>query len=274
MALAALLLVAGNVFAAGRKNEFRYKVGPAATLSITNRFGPITVQPAAGDEVVIVATASSDKVEADSSQNGSRIEVRTRFLGAGNDAEGSVEYQAQVPPGATVIIRSATGSVQIQGLRGDISAQCESGQITITDLKNAHLQVRTVGAPVTLSNLSNTYLDVTSVGGAIRLTNVSGPRVSVSTSSGSIRYTGDFGGNGTYSLATHSGDMEVLAPAAASLDLSARSLRGSVNCDLPLQPKPRSTIPPSGQAIVGQANSGASSVRLSSFTGNITVKKQ
>ncbi len=271
---ATLLLFAASAFAAGHKTEFRYNVGPAATVSINNRFGAVTVRPASGNQVIVVATTTSDKVEPQSSQNGNRVEVRTRFHGAASDSDARVDYLAQVPPGASLSVRAATGPVEIQGIRGDLSIQSESGPITVSDANDAHLQVYTVDAPVTLNNFSGTYVYVTSVGGAVSLNRVSGPRVTISTSNGAIRYAGDFGGNGSYSLGSHSGNLDVLVPASASVDLDARSLSGRVDCDLPLQSSSNSPAPTAGHALKGQAGGGASAVHLSSFTGNISIKKQ
>ena len=76
-------------------------------------------------------------------------------------------------------------------------------------------------------------------------------------------------------LVNHSGDIDVTLPAFASVDLSARSITGSVENDFPLQQKQHSSFVPSpGRAFAGTSNTGASSVQLRSFSGKIRVKKQ
>ena len=86
---------------------------------------------------------------------------------------------------------------------------------------------------------------------------------------------GDFGEGGDYMLVNHSGDIDVVLPAFASVDLTARSITGSVENDFPLQQKPHSSFVPSpGRAFAGTSNTGASSVQLRSFSGKIRVKKR
>jgi DUF4097 and DUF4098 domain-containing protein YvlB len=125
-----------------------------------------------------------------------------------------------------------------------------------------------------LGNIVNGHLEITSLSGDVQLDAVSGPYVSVNTAKGSIRYTGDFGGGGDYMLVNHSGDIDVLLPASASVDLSARSVTGSVENDFPLQQKQNPTFAiAQGRSFAGTSNSGASSVQLRSFSGKIRVKK-
>jgi len=118
-------------------------------------------------------------------------------------------------------------------------------------------------------------VQVTSSGGAVQLSNVTGPKVTISTTSGNISYQGDFSGGGSYLFTTHSGAIDVTLPATASVDLTARSVKGSVENDFPLQIKPHMTFVPSdGRSFAGTSNSGSSSVELQSFSGRIRVKKQ
>ena len=40
------------------RKEFRFTVGPGAVISITNQYGPISVKPGAGSQVIVVRCAS------------------------------------------------------------------------------------------------------------------------------------------------------------------------------------------------------------------------
>ncbi len=66
---------------------------------------------------------------------------------------------------------------------------------------------------------------------------MTGPLVQVISTSGGINYIGDFGDRGEYRLTSHSGDIEATVPETTSADVSARSVRGEVHDDIPLQPK-------------------------------------
>jgi DUF4097 and DUF4098 domain-containing protein YvlB len=261
--------------AAAEKKEFKYNVGSGAMVSVVNAFGPVTVKGGPGRQVVIVAIPSSDKVDVDCSQAGNRVTARTQLLQRVGESEGRVEYEVTVPQDSIVTVRSATGPVHAERLRGDLTVEGDAAQVEVRDVSNAHVHVRTVNGPVTLENISNGHVEITSVGGNVRLNSVSGPKVYVNTARGTIRYAGDFGGGGDYLLNNHSGDIEVWLPTTASVDITAQSIKGSVEQDFPLRQKQHTSFVPSpGRSFAGTSHDGASSVRLRSFSGKIRVKKQ
>jgi DUF4097 and DUF4098 domain-containing protein YvlB len=135
--------------------------------------------------------------------------------------------------------------------------------------------VRSVAGSVNLNNVTLGHVDVTSSGGAVQLVNVTGSKVNVGTGSGNITYQGDCSGGGDYVMTTHSGSIDVTLPQTASVDLTARSVSGSVQNDFPLQAKKHAAfVPKSGSSFAGTSNSGSSSVELRSISGRIRVKKQ
>ena len=127
--------------------------------------------------------------------------------------------------------------------------------------------------PVLLIGLSGRYTPAGRRASKVRLTNVTGSLVSATTTGGAIHYAGDFAGGGEYTLSSHSGDIDVAAPDSASVDISARSVTGSVEDGFHFQPEARAAVA-DAKSFSGRANSGAASVRLRSFSGKITVKKQ
>jgi len=262
-------------FAADNRKEFRYTVGPGASVTVTNGSGPVDVRGSAGRQVVIVATTHSDKVEVDCDQNGNRVQATTHFLRPADGADGRVEYQVLVPPDASVTVRAPGGPITAEKMRGDLSFEGDAAQVDLHDVSNAHVRVRTISGPVNLGNITNGHVEVTSVSGNVQLDAVSGPKVSVNTAKGFIRYNGDFGEGGDYMLVNHSGNIDVTLPASASVDLTARSLTGSVENDFPMKQKQHLAFPiTQGRSFAGTSNSGASSVQLRSFSGKIRVKKR
>jgi DUF4097 and DUF4098 domain-containing protein YvlB len=272
--LVAAGMLAVAAFAAENRREFRYTVGPGASVRVTNESGPVDIKGAAGRQVVIIATTHSDKVEVDCDQSGNRIQATTHFLQRADSAEGRVDYQVLVPLDARVTVRAPSGPITAERMRGDLTLEGDAARVDVRDAGNAHVHVRTISGPVTLGNISNGHVEVTSLSGDVQLDAVSGPKVSVNTAKGSIRYNGDFGGGGDYMLVNHSGNIDVTLPASASVDLSARSISGSVENDFPLKQKQHPTFSISqGRSFAGTSNSGASSVQLRSFSGKIRVKQ-
>jgi len=271
--VAGLLTVAA--FAADNRKEFRYTVGPGASVTVTNESGPVDVKGSVGRQVVIVATTHSDKVEVDCDQYANRVQATTHFLQHTEDPDGRVEYQVLVPADASVTVHASSGPMTAEKMGGDLTLEGDAAPVEVHDVSNAHLHVRTISGPVTLSNITNGHVEITSLSGNVLLDAVSGPKVSVNTAKGSIRYNGDFGGGGDYMLVNHSGNIDVTLPAYASVELSARSISGSVENDFPLQQKPHPTFSiTQGRSFAGTSNAGASSVQLRSFSGKIRVKKQ
>jgi len=257
------------------RKEFRYTVGPKAAVVVVNRFGPINVRPSSNNQVIATATLHSNKVEDDESHNGNRVELRSHVLQNATPQESQIDFDLQVPVDAMVNVRTATGSVSAQGLQGDVVLVGDSGPVDARNMSNGYVHIKTLNGPITLANISNGQLDVTSVGGDVNMNAVTGSHVSVNTASGKIVYVGDFGGEGDYSLSNHSGDIEVTIPQNASLDITARSVTGSVENDYPLAQKTHPSFAPTqGRSFAGTSNSASSSVQLRSFSGKIRLKKQ
>jgi Putative adhesin len=108
----------------------------------------------------------------------------------------------------------------------------------------------------------------------VALNAVNGTSVHVNSSSGKIHYDGNFGEAGQYSLTSHSGDIEAIAPSYASIEVVARSVQGKVENDFPLEPEHTSFVTRAGSAFAGTVGKAASSVRLLSFSGKIHLKKR
>lgn len=271
-----LLAVAAAVPAAAQaKREFRYTVAPGASVAVYNEYGPVSVRAIAGRQVVVIATLASGKVEIDPLQTGNRVEFRTHVLQRISESDGSVQYDVSVPPDASVSVRVVNGPITAENILGDLALLDDAGAVELRNCSGGHVRVQTISGPVTLRESSNGYIDITSVSGNVALKNVTGRKVTVNTNRGAIRYDGDVGQNGAYSLINNTGNIDFIAPATASMDVTARSVSGSVENDFPLQPKRRTGfVPQPGRAFTGTSNAGSSTVELRSFSGTIRVKKR
>jgi len=271
-AMIALMAVAAT---AQKKQEFHITVSPGSTITVINAFGPVTVHQSSNNQLLVTATPHSNKVEVDQTQNANRVEVRTHVLQKGTPAEERVDYDVQVPANVSLRIQSVDGPLSVDGFNGDLSSEGESAHVEVRNGGNGHVHVRTVEGPVVLTNLKNAHMEVTSVSGDIALTNVTGPSVVINTTKSKVKYDGDFANGGDYAIATHSGDIEITMPADASVDMSARSVSGSVQDAFQLQPEKHPVFTAvAGKSFAGVANSGQSEVKLRSFSGKITVKKK
>jgi len=256
------------------RKEFRFAVGPGATISVTNQYGPISVKAGSSNQVVVTAVLHSDKVEVDHNQSGNRLDIISHLLFESTADTGRVDYELSVPADANVTLRSTTGPLRAEGLHGDVVLEGSQANMDVRDVRDAHVHIKTLNGTVTLNNIRNGHVEVASVGGNVVLNAVSGPLVQVNSTSGQIHYNGDFGNGGEYLLTSHSGDIEASAPNDASIDVTARSVRGKVENDFLLEPKHSSFVVKAGSAFAGTMNKAASSVRLFSFSGKIHLKKR
>ncbi len=180
---------------------------------------------------------SSDKVEVDNSQIGNRVEIQSHLLPGADAQSGRVDYEILVPADASITLHSSTGPLRAEKLHGDVTLEGAAATVELRDISNAHVHVKTLNGPVTLTNVQDGHVEIDSLSGAVTLNRVTGPLVQVISTSGGINYTGDFGDGGEYRLTSHSGDIEATVPDSTSADVSARSVRGEVHDDIPLQPK-------------------------------------
>jgi DUF4097 and DUF4098 domain-containing protein YvlB len=269
---------AGIALAAERTQEFKYVAAPGASVSLINDVGPVTVRYGSGRQILIKSKLSSDKVEVDAEQKGNRFEIRTHVLQPGSEQEQRVEYEIFLPARVGITVRADNGPIRVKGLRGsEIILEGDSAPVEVHEVEagGQHLHVRTVSGTITLGNIANAHMEIRSLSGAVSLENVSGPKLQVTTTRGDIRSDGGLGGNGEYSLISQSGNIDVALPQGASVDMMAESVEGSADNDFPLQQKAHSSfLPHKGRSFSGTSMSGSSSVKLSSFSGKIRVKKQ
>lgn len=250
------------------KKEFTYNVGPRAVVAITNNYGPITVKPSGGRQVVIETVSHSDAVRLVNEQHGDRIELRSMSSHPGSDL---VEYTVLVPVDAFVSLRSSDGSLRAQGLRGDVILEAAAASVEVTDISNAHLHIKTLSGPITLTDIRNSHLDIYSVSGNVSISNVTGPFVEVNSGSGRISYQGDPGSAGEYLLSSHSGDLDVSIPASALVDIKAHSIKGQSDPEFPLANSFSSTGP--GNLLLKPGMVAGSRFELRSFRGKIHLKR-
>jgi DUF4097 and DUF4098 domain-containing protein YvlB len=279
-AIVGAILAAATTFAAGNDStrEAKLAIVPGGVVTVANSSGSVALRQGTQHQVVVTITTHSDKVEVDanSTADGKRVEIVAHPLPQRKPSsnESKVDLDLSVPAGISVTITTATAPITVENVSGDLSLSSDTGTMTVKNAANSHLQVRGVAAPVVLSNVTG-HVQVTSSGGPVQFTDVSGPKVNIGTISGNISFHGDFSGGGFYVFTTHSGAIDVVLPATASVDLTARSVKGSVENDYPLQTKTHLPfIPSEGRSFAGTSNSGSSSVELQSFSGRIRVKKQ
>ncbi|MGA7292117.1 MAG: DUF4097 family beta strand repeat-containing protein [Terriglobales bacterium] len=273
----AVLILATYLSAAAfaeTKKEYHFKVGPHANIAVDTQYGAISVKPGSNDEVVVMATLKSSSVEVDQQQNGDRIEVASHLLQGADEHTGQVDYELLIPLNATLSLHSSTGPLSVERLQGDLTMEGTDAAVSVRDIDNGHVLVRTMRGPITLTDIRNGHVEIASISGDIHLKSVTGPTVQANSGSGKIFYEGDFGSGGDYKFTTHSGDIEALVPADVSADFRAHSLLGRVHHDFPLQQQHSRFHVEVGRSFFGTTGKASSEVVLHSFSGRIRLKQR
>lgn len=253
---------------AQNKKEFSYTVGSHAVISITNNYGSIIIKPSRNRQVVITTVSYSDDISLENEQQGNRIELRSI---SSHEGSGPVNYTVLVPDDSLVRVRSSSGTVHAQGLRGDLILQAETATVEVSDVSDAHLHVNALSGPIILMNIRNSHLDVRSVSGDVTLHDVTGSSVKVNSARGQINYDGDPGPTGEFRLTSHSGDLHISIPTSASVDISAHSVNGKSDEHLPK--RDGALAKSSGNLFLKPTITNASRFVLRSFKGNIHISR-
>jgi DUF4097 and DUF4098 domain-containing protein YvlB len=257
------------------RKEFRFTVRPKAkaNISVDTRYGAITVKPGYGNQVVVVAVHES-KVEVEHLQKSNRIKIESQLLPGADNQSGRVDYELTVPPNATIRLRSSTGPLTVDRLRGDLTLEGADAPIEIRNSGGGHVHVNTMKGPITLTEVHSAHIEITSISGDVHLSSVTGPFVQVKSGSGNISYDGDFGSDGDYTFTTHTGDIEALVPATTSADFNARSVQGLVQSDLSLVHNERPKFPVNANSFAGTVGKASSEVVFTSISGKIRLKRR
>jgi DUF4097 and DUF4098 domain-containing protein YvlB len=275
--LATVTLILAGALVAESKKEFHFTVGPRAGVSVVNPYGSISVKPSLNNTVMVKAVLYSDKVEVDNNQSGNRVDIQSHLLPGADADSGRVDYEILVPADASITLHSSTGTLHAEKLHGDVSLEGPGADVDVRDISDAHVHVKTMNGAVNLDNIKNGHVEVDSLSGEVTLNGVNGSLVQVVSTSGRINYIGDFGNSGEYRLTSHSGDIDATIPEWTSADVSARSVRGEVHDDIPLQPKTHTYFTlDKGRAFAGTMGRVAisSTVVLRTFSGKIHLRKR
>ena len=249
------------------KKESRYLVAHNAAISVTNDYGSIKVGPSAGRQVVVTTVTRSGAPSFMGEQHGNRIELQCLLRPF---AQGLVDYVVLVPDDSVVSLRSSDGSLQVDGLRGDIMLETLTASVGVTNITHAHLHVRTLSGPIKLTAVRDSHVSVNSVKGDVNLRDVTGSSVKVDSGSGQITYAGDPGLGGDYVLTSYSGNIGVSIPASALAEIRTRSLQD----DSHQEPRTRPQINKGSQSnqFLNPGSTTMPRFLLQSIRGNIQVQ--
>lgn len=172
------------------------------------------------------------------------------------------DFVVTVPVSTRIEVTSSSGSIEVRGVAGAVTATSVSGSVTLDEI-GGPVEARSSSGSLRLTNITGDLRAVSS-SGSIRATGIARPR-EVTTSSGSIALDGAFTGDAT--IKSSSGSVTVgFAPGSAAR-IVATSSSGTVRTrDLDLADRSEGA-----HRLSGTLGLGAGNVAITTSSGAITL---
>ena len=210
-------------------------IGADGSLSIRVPSGGVTVQGVDGDTVRLSSPSGRDL------RDNYRIEMADGFLdlSAREGRPGAFglftsprfdPLHAEVPRGAVIRLETASGSVHVDGLRGEQFYRAASGSIKLTDV-SGEITVDHVSGDVMLRGSGAVRLTARTVSGYINAYAPTFEMFQARTMSGGVRLTGRLVGDGPFAFESVSGDVAIELDGPARIE--GTSVAGRIRTDLP-----------------------------------------
>ncbi len=300
-------LAAGTAAAAAKFQEKFEKTVPLpkdGKVDIGNISGEIVVGSWAQNDVRIEAVKYSEaSSEAKAKENAAKVAIEVTTEGnvvrivtkypksggmfGGESVDVSVEYKLTIPQTAGLKAKNISGTIAAEGVGGPVDldavsgdimlrgaaqgAECNSvsGDVTVIDVTGS-VFLKSVSGDVKATQVKGS-IEAESVSGGLELTEVSEASiVRAKALSGDIIYRGSVNKAGIYTLKAHSGAVEMYLPAASAFGFEASTFSGDIRSDFEIATE---DLRESGKELRGVVNGGGATVKLSSFSGDIRLKK-
>ncbi|HEY0284813.1 MAG TPA: DUF4097 family beta strand repeat-containing protein [Vicinamibacterales bacterium] len=283
-----------------------FPVGKGATLMVSNIGGNIQVTAASGERIEVEAMKHAWAPSAEQAKQrlsdaliesyatGNRVELRVEN-GERRDGRGiDVEFNVKVPPDTTVDLRTVSGDIRVTNVKGEVRAQgvsgnlslegtsrlaaakTVSGDITITNGgADAQLSLSTVNGDLLVQTLNTRALDVNTVNGDVRIGGWSGDRANIRTLDGELDLQTTLVKGGRYEIESHSGGINLSLTEQPGFELEAHTFSGRIRIDFPIKSEgPIRDSDRGPRSVRGTYGDSSSSLRLQTFSGNLTVTRR
>ncbi|MFN2244237.1 MAG: DUF4097 family beta strand repeat-containing protein, partial [Anaerolineae bacterium] len=269
----------------GGEIDRTYDVGSAPQLTIDSFAGSIVVRAGESSQIRVMATRHAprasdlESIEVDIQPREGGFAVVTRNPGLLTNSW--VRLELVVPAGTSFDVRTSSGGVELNGLRGGGKAETSSGRVTARNLSGTVSLHTSSGGMSVYSfegdlkvHVSSGSIEVDSVEGNLDAHTSSGGidvrraqgRVQLETSSGSIDYQGAPVGDCSFKTGSGSIELQLAPDLDARVDLHTNS--GSVRVGFPVEGGgTRQTV----TGVIG--NGGDASIYARTNSGGINLSQ-
>lgn len=254
---------------------------------IENFAGSLVIRGWPGNTVRVTGTLGRDVEELRFERRGDRLEIVVELENRKRGGAVTSHLDIQVPLGMDLHVETVSAEVTLDGLSGSLRVETVSGDVSVEGSPH-EVEIETVSGEVEVLAPTQS-LQVEAVSGDVRLVGVMG-RVKVATVSGDVDIrservraleadvvSGDLDFSGSPSagshleMSSHSGDVLLLLPAAASASFEVKTFSGDIDNRLG-PPARRSNRYTSAKELVFTLGEGGAKVDIESFSGHIILR--
>ena len=284
LALALVLLT--RQATAQTRTEQRWAFDPGGSVHIVNPVGRVRVLGWDADSLAVSA-----RLERRAGRFTAAGDAHVRKLGV-DTAAGSAELEVHIPRGATVWVKAATASIEVEGVDGTLDLSSEGGSIHVLGTPQdvtaetmsgsvelaggtARARVKTVTGDVLLRGASQD-LGASTLSGHIVVRAAGWQRGGTGVQrgkfesvTGDIRFEGELGRGGVVEVESQSGSIEVRVPASTVADFDVLTIGGTITNHLSGAQARRAST---GQELRFSTGVGGAQVTARSFKGPILLE--
>ncbi|MDT5295282.1 MAG: hypothetical protein QOJ76_2162 [Acidobacteriota bacterium] len=252
---AVVLCLAAAGVAGAQEFQRSYDLQAGGTVNILNVSGNITLTGYEGRTLNVQAYKEGrdrEVVEVEDMSTPGHVSLRAKYP-ANCNCDASVRFIVRVPRSADLNfekIATASGSLKAEGFAGRVTLQTASGNVS----------VRGVSGEIRASSAS----------GTVRVVDAAGT-VNAGSASGNVEVElTRLEGGGDMRFSSASGDVNVRLPASIDARVDMSTASGSIETNFPIEV--RNNRNGSGSRAQGQLGSGARLLKISSASGNVSLK--
>ena len=266
----------------------RWPLDPAGSVRIVNPAGRIRVLGWDADSVAV-----SGRLEPRAGRFSAAGDQHVRTLGV-DTGPGAAELEIHVPRRATVWVKSATATIEVEGVEGTLDLTSQGGSIRVVGTPQdvtaetmdgavelaggtGRARVKTVSGDILLRGASQD-LGASTLSGRIVVraagwqrggTGVQRGRFESVT--GDVRFEGEVGRGGVVEVESQSGTIELRVPASSVAEFDLLTIGGTITNHLgEAQPRPRAGG--TGRELRFSTGAGGAQVTARSFKGRILLE--
>ena len=277
------------------REEARRERELAGALDTTVTFdarGTVNVSCPGGDVIVtgtdrnqIVVKARTERGAIRFASSGGNATLEPAASRGCNDAH----FELSVPAGVHLVTNTWSGSLRVSGVKGEIDAHAQSGDVDVRDggddievetlsgdvtIQGArgNVNVHTVSGDISLTGGRGT-VEMETVSGDIELRDVVSSQVRTNSTSGDVTFAGAIVNAGRYQFETHSGELRLELPANVGAELSLSTFSGEIDSAFPITLTPGAHGIGASQAkkLTFSLGQGSARIIAETFSGDVTL---